>query len=426
MQELKRPTISEILRSENVWKKFSVKLFMVITFFALAGFSIVFLLINAKTAKKEEFLLGKVERGDLTVTVTATGTIEPKNKVDVGSELSGIIKSVEVDYNSPVKQGQILAKLDTSKLEAQISQAKASLEMAKAKLLEVKATVKETETRLTQLKKLWEISNGKMPSKAEIDAAEAAFLRAKAEEAAQEAQIYQAQAILNAYETDLSKSVIRSPISGIVLEKNVEAGQVVAASFQSPVLFTIAYDLKEMELHVDVDEADIGKIKEGQKVRFTVSAYPERVYEGRVTQVRFASKEKSGVITYGVIISVKNTDLSLRPGMTATADIIVKQIKNSILLPNAALRFVPKFKEDDSRNETGLLSKLIPRPPKFDQPSVAPEGNKSERKVYLLKNGRPFEVSIRTGETDGNVTEVLSTNLEPGTYVIVGVTERKK
>ena len=235
-----------------------------------------------------------MKRGDLTVIVTATGTLQPTNKVDVGSELSGIVKSVEADYNDRVKVGQVLARLDTSKLEAQVTQSRAALDSAKAKVLQAQATVLETRSKLTQFQKVRELSNNKVPSQSELDAAEAAFERAKADEASATAAVSQAQATLEANQTDLSKSVIRSPINGVVLTRSMEPGQTVAASFTAPVLFTLAEDLTQMELHVDVDEADVGKVKEGQKAAFGVAAYPNRTFEARITQTRFGSSRPRG------------------------------------------------------------------------------------------------------------------------------------
>ncbi len=363
----------------------------------------------------------EIVRGNLTVIVTATGTLQPTNKVDVGSELSGIIKSVEVDYNDRVKVGQVLAKLDTSKLEAQIAQAKAALESAKAKLLQAQATVSETRSKLSQLQRVWELSNKKVPSQSELDAAEAAFERAKADEASAKALVSQAQATLEAYETDLSKSLIRSPVNGVVLTRSVEPGQTVAASFQAPVLFTLAEDLTQMELHVNVDEADIGKVKEGQKATFSVSAYPNRSFEGRITQVRYGSSTTSGVVTYETVIKVLNSDLSLRPGMTATADIVVKKVENAILIPNAALRFTPPAQEE-KRPSTGLVGALLPRPPRsaFRQGEGISTDKKHQR-VWTLKEGQLLAIPVTIGSTNGNMTEVVDGDIKPGMKLVVDI-----
>jgi len=374
-----------------------------------------------------QYVTQEVRRGDLTVIVTATGTLQPTNKVDVGSELSGIVKSVEVDYNDRVKVGQVLARLDTSKLEAQISQAKGALEAAKAKVLQAEATVRETQSKLSQLRRVWELSERKVPSLIELDGAQASFERAKADEASAKAAVAQAQASLEAYQTDLSKTVIRSPISGIVLTRSVEPGQTVAASFQAPVLFTLAEDLTQMELHVNVDEADIGKVREGQRATFTVSAYPNRTFEAHITQARFGSSTTSGVVTYETVLRVRNADLSLRPGMTATADIVVKEVKDALLVPNGALRFTPPLTEEKTASGGNLISKLLPRPPRpSSKTSEGASGRKREQSVYILRDGRPFAVPIEIGDSDGTLTEVISGDLRVGMTVIVDMEAQGK
>jgi len=363
----------------------------------------------------------KVQRGDLTVTVTATGALEPTNQVDVGSELSGIIKTVEVDYNDRVKVGQILAKLDTDKLKAKVLQSKSALESARAKVLEAQATVKEAGDQLARLEQVWKLSNNMVPSQQDLDAAQAALHRAKAAEATANAQVSQAQATLEADETDLAKTVIHSPINGIVLTRNVEPGQTVAASFQAPVLFTLAEDLTKMELHVDVDEADVGQVTKGQEATFTVDAHPGRTFPARITQVRYGSQTVNGVVTYKTVLNVNNSDLSLRPGMTATADITVKKVKNTILVPNAALRFTPPVKEKEtSSNSTSLLNMLLPRrhrpPSKQLKDSTA---NKKLQNIWTLRDGKIFPIAIGIGATDGRMTEVTSGDIEPGMPLVV-------
>jgi HlyD family secretion protein len=370
-------------------------------------------------SKTTQFKTQEVQRGDLTVIVTATGTLQPTNKVDVGSELSGIIKSVEVDYNGRVKVGQILARLDTSKLEAQVTQSKAALESAKAKVLQTQATVMETRSKLTQLQRVRELSNNKVPSQADLDVAEAAFERAKADEASAKATVSQAQATLEANETDLSKTVIRSPIKGIVLTRSVEPGQTVAASFQAPVLFTLAEDLTQMELHVNVDEADIGKVQEGQKATFSVAGYPNRTFEARITQARYGSSTTSGVVTYETVLKVNNSDLSLRPGMTATADITVKKVENAILIPSAALRFTPPVQEE-KKPSGSLVGSLLPRPPR----SASKQGeevsaNKKQQRVWTLKDGQLSVIHVTVGSTDGIMTEVVTGDIKLGMALVV-------
>jgi len=414
--------VAQILQIDQPWGHRKIlRRILIVTIMVAAMLTAVVVWKGMKKSNSVHYKTREVVSGNLTVIVTATGTLQPTNKVDVGSELSGIIKSVEVNYNDRVKVGQVLAKLDTSKLEAQIAQAKAALESAKAKVLQAQATVAETRAKLAQLQRVRELSNGKVPSQSELDAGEAAFERAKADEASAKAAVSQAQATLEAYEADLFKSVIRSPINGIVLSRNIEPGQTVAASFQAPVLFTLAEDLTQMELHVNVDEADIGKIREGQKATFTVSAYPNRIFEAHITQARYGSSTTSGVVTYETVLKVNNSDLSLRPGMTATADIIVKKVENAILVPSAALRFTPPVQEE-KRPSTGLVGALLPRPPRSESKQGEDVSvNKKQQRVWTLKDGKLLAIPLTIGETDGSMTEVIKGEIKPGMEVVVDI-----
>lgn len=359
------------------------------------------------------------QKGNLVVQVTATGTLEPTNQVEVGSEISGIVKSVEADYNDKVKVGQILARIDTSKLEAQETQLKAALEAAKAKVLQTKATLSETQTKLAQLEKVRELSNGKVPSQTEFDSAKAAFERAQADEASATAAVTQAQATLEVTKTDIGKAIIRSPINGVVLTRSVEPGQTVAAAFQAPVLFTLAEDLTKMELHVDVDEADIGQVKEGQEAEFSVAAYLDRTFQAKIVQTRYGSETVDGVVTYETVLAVDNTDLSLRPGMTATADITVQKIENALLVPSAALRFSPPAQTSKGPSR-GLVGMMLPGPPRFNTSQEAPvDTNKKQQTIWVLKDGQPAAVPVTVGASDDTKTEIVSGAIEPGTPVIV-------
>jgi len=365
----------------------------------------------------QSYVTREATLGDLNVTVTATGTLQPVTQVDVGSELSGIIDTVEVDFNDQVKVGKVLARLDTTSLKAQVIKARAALNSAKAQQNESKATLKETEAELQKLMKSWELSGGKVPSKREIDAAEAARDRAHAAVVTSDAQIAEAQANLTVNETSLSKAVIRSPIDGVVLNRAVEPGQTVAASLQAPVLFTIAETLTQMELHVFVDEADVGQIENGQDATFTVDAYSDRSFKAKITEVRFTPTDTEGVVTYETVLSVDNSDLSLRPGMTATAVIATQHLENALLVPNAALRFTPPQTQGDSNNG-GFISKLLPRRPHRPK-QVREPGSR----VWVLTSNKEqpiHPVTVKTGLTDGSLTAVLEGQLEPGQKVIVG------
>ena len=369
---------------------------------------------NAVQYKTEE-----VKRGNLTVIVTATGTLKPtNNEVAVGSELSGTIKTVEVDYNSKVKVGQILARLDTTKLEAQVIQYRASLEAAQAKVLETQATIKEARSKLAQYQRVRALSNNKVPSQTDIDAQEATLERAIADDASARASVSQAKATLATYETDLSKSVIRSPINGVVLTRDVEPGQTVAAAMTAPTLFTMASDLTKMELHVNVDEADVSNIKEGQNATFSVAAYPNRTFDARIVRANYGSTTTSGVVTYETVLKVDNSDLLLRPGMTATADIVVKKIENALLIPSAALRFTPSLQEE-KKSSGGLVSSILPHPPGSGNRQQGESGNKKRQNVWILKNEKLSDVSIIIGSANGGMTEVLSGDIQQGEAVVV-------
>jgi len=366
-----------------------------------------------------------VRHGDLKVIVTATGNLAPVNEVEVGSELSGIVRSVDVDFNAPVKAGEILARLDTSRLQAQILQSRASLEAARAKVLQTKATVLETTRDLERLQSVQKLSQGKAVSKQDLDAALAALDRARADQASAEATVSQTEAALKVLETDLSKTVIRSPINGVVLSRSVDPGQTVAASLQAPVLFTLAEDLTKMELHVDVDEADVGRVKEGQEAVFMVDAYPKRSFPARISQVRYASKTVDGVVTYETILDVDNSDLSLRPGMTATASITVQEVHKALLVPNAALRFVPPSPtansgESRSQGGTSILSRLFPRPRRGsrEQKRGTTKAGESQQ-VWMVRAGNLVPISVTVGATNGTLSEITGGDLKVGQEVVV-------
>jgi HlyD family secretion protein len=282
-----------------------------------------------------------LQRGDITLTITATGTLVPTNEVTVGSELSGTTLEVYVNINDRVTRGQALAQLDTTKLGQQMASSRAAVVAAQAGVALAGATVEESDATLGRQQELQRLSGGRVPSKLELQAAEATALRARAGLLSAEAAVGQAEAQVRINESDLAKAVVKSPIDGIVLTRSIEPGQTVAASFTAPQLFIIAERLERMKLEVAIAEADIGRVARGQRATFTVDAWPDRAYSAAVTVVAFGSAVTNNVITYQADLEVINDDLSLRPGMTATADILVAESKNVFLVPTAALRFVP-------------------------------------------------------------------------------------
>jgi len=386
---------------------------------ALAGLAIAFLVGGDDEAIR--FRTTDAQTGDLTVIVTATGQLKPVNQVDVGTEVSGTIESVVVDYNDRVSAGQVLARLDTAKLDAQVLQSKAALASARARVKEMEATVVETRLKSDRCKRLAENS---LCSREDLDTAQAAHLRAQAQEADARAKVAEAAAKLSLDETDLDKAVIRAPIDAIVLERQVEPGQTVAASLQTPVLFTLAEDLRQMELHVDVDEADVGQVREGQAATFSVDAYPTRSFPARITQVRYAPRTVEGVVTYETLLSVDNADLSLRPGMTATAEITVKKVEGALLVPNTALRFTPPATVARApQNGGGLFSRLlIRRPAKSVETLSGKPAAGSRQQVWVLRDGRPVAVPVTVGVSDSRQTEILDGELAAGMPVIVDMT----
>jgi HlyD family secretion protein len=356
--------------------------------------------------------------GTLVVKVSATGNLQPTNTVDVGSELSGIVDQVYVDDNDQVKKGQVLARLDLSKLQDAVAKSRASLAAAEAQVQQAQATVAEARATLSRYQQVSQLSGGKVPSRTEMDTAEANLKRAEANVASARASVTQARATLKSDETNLGKASIRSPINGVVLSREVDPGQTVAASFQAPVLFKLAEDLTKMELQVGVDEADVGQVKAGQKATFSVDAWPGREYTAVITRVGFGSQEAEGVISYLTVLEVGNDDLSLRPGMTGTAEIITLTREKALLVPNAALRFTPAPPDAAQKKSSGsVIGALMPRPPR--QARKVQETNKGgNQRVWVLQEGQPAPIDVRTGATNGRVTEIIGGSLKAGMQVI--------
>lgn len=363
----------------------------------------------------------KAERGALSVSVTATGTLQPTNQVDVGSELSGTVKTVEVDYNDRVETGQVLARLDTAKLESQVVQSESALNTAKSKVTEAQASLQETRREFERNKDLFA---RRAASDKDLVAADAAYKKAQAALASAHSQVAQAKATLAVDRTNLAKAVIRSPVDGMVLARKVEPGQTVAASFQAPVLFTLAEDLTKMELHVDVDEADVGQVKAGQDASFTVDAYPDRRFPSKIAEVRYAPKTVSGVVTYETLLTVDNGKLLLRPGMTGTADITVQRAENVLLVPNTALRFRPPAEEEakpDSDGGGSFVSKMFPRPPRGPRQTEQPSADRHHQRLWTLRQGALAAVPVTIGASDGRNTEIRAGAVEPGMEIVTDI-----
>lgn len=368
------------------------------------------------------YVTAPVQRGDLTLTVSANGTLQPTRTVNIGSELSGTVRRVLVDVNDPVKKGQVLLELDTAKLSAQIQRSRASLASAHARQAQATATVKEARAAFGRLQEVKRLSGGKVPSAAELDSGSATLDRALADEASARASVQDAQAALSTDETNLSKASITSPINGVVLTRTVDPGNAVAASLQAVTLFTVAEDLTQLQLQVNVDEADVGAVKVGQKASFTVSAYPVRQYPAKVTRVAYGATKTDNVVTYIAWLEVDNSDLSLRPGMTAVATITATERSDVLLVPNTALRFTPPpaAEVEAKASGGGVMSQLMPRMPRPQRRArdAAGGAGAKARQVWVLEGGVAVPHSATVGISDGRMTEVTGGDLAAGMQAI--------
>jgi HlyD family secretion protein len=393
----------------------------------LAGLAIVLLglagwywIAQSSQGDAQAYLTAEIERGDLTVTVTATGTVEPTNLVEISSELSGTVRAVNVDHNDTVTVGQVLAQLDTDKLEASLARSRAALDSKLARVAEAEATVAETKEQYDRIK---ELAVRKVVSVQSLQAAAAGQARAEAGVALARADVKVAEADLRMEETNLTKACICSPINGVVLTRNVDVGQIVASSLQAPVLFTIAENLAQMELRVDIDEADVGTVRVGQKASFTVEAYQGRTFPAEIAELRYAPQTVDGVVTYQAILSIDNSAGLLRPGLTATANITVEQIPDALLVPNAALRFAPPVEVEQKSSGGGLLGLIMPRRPGGPAEASNEAAADGSRTLWVLRDGTAVAVPVRTGATDGLKTAIVEGDVAPGDAAITDQTD---
>jgi HlyD family secretion protein len=390
---------------------------------AAAGAGVVWWQARQVAQTAPRYVTEPLTRGNLTITVTANGTLQPTRQVSLGSELSGTIKRVHVDVNDTVRAGQVLIELDTSKLDDQLTRSRAALASAQSAVQQTEATAAEQRSNLDRLEEVARLSGGKVPSRAELDTGRAGVARAHAALAMARASVTDARAAVRVDETNLAKASIRSPINGVVLTRTAEPGNAVAASLQAVTLLTLAEDLRQLKLQVKVDEADVGMVQPGQTARFTVSAWPARNWPATIRRVAFGSTTTDNVVTYPTDLQVANDDLSLRPGMTATATIAATERQNVLLVPNAALRFTPATDATAAAGGGGgLVSKLMPRPPGSNAPkragnSTTREG--SQRQIWVLQGQQPTPLTVTTGLSNGRMTEVTGEGLSAGQAVIV-------
>ena len=380
------------------------KKFVVISIIALliiaAGLFFYFRANGKNAAYKTE----KISRGEIKSEVTATGTVEAVTTVSVGTQVSGTIKYLYADFNSAVKKGQLLAQIDPATVQAQVDQARANLFSARANM--EKAAVAVIDARRTY-ERSKELFAQNFIARSDLDTAETNLHSAEAQQKVTQAQVGQAQASLKIAETNLQYTNIISPVNGTVISRSVDVGQTVAASFQTPTLFSIAQDLTKMQIRTSVDEADIGKVQTGQDVSFTVDAYPDTVFNGKVSEVRNSPTTVSNVVTYDVIINVDNPQLKLKPGMTANVSITIETRHEVLRVPNAALRFKPAV--ETAKGE-------------------ANQGKNSIKgtKVWILEKEKPRPVQVTLGISDGNYTEISAGDLKAGQDVITDNLNNKK
>jgi len=417
-------TIDEFLGEQDRprwkrWAKFWVPGLLIIVVLALV--------IWLKSDTKEtNYLTEDVVRESLDIEVTATGNLRPTNQVEIGSEVSGRIDEIYVDVNDRVTRGQVIARINTDVINDQITQSAANLRSSRASVAQAKATLEYDQAQLARLQEVSRLSGGKVPSKSEMEIAEANVARDTASLASAEASVASSQAQLSSSQTNRNRAIIRSPVSGVVLARQVEPGQTVAASFNTPTLFVIAEDLSAMQLRVSIDEADVGIVKQGQKAQFTVDAYPGRAFPASVERVDVASNNTTtaqqananAVVTYEARLAVSNTDGLLRPGMTATAHISTQNTGVQMLVPNSALRFRPP----ETKDQNGVQ---LRNGRQFGLEREGPQatiGAGSRQTVQVLQDdGKLKAITVITGQSDGRQTVVRSEELKPGMKVVTGI-----
>ena len=366
--------------------------------------SVYYLFFRETQVMDYRYVTEALKKSDLSLTVSASGYIQPLESVDIGTEVSGTIEEVYVDYNDQVKKGALLARLDTTKYQSAYDKSKAALQMSKAALEIAQAQYYQAKTTIERYKKLKESSNGTLPTQSDWEKEWANYLLTKAQIANAQAQIDQASHSLRSAEYDLERTKIYSPINGTVLVRNVDPGQTVAATFQTPVLFSIAKDLSKMELQISIDEADIGKIQTGQKASFSVDAYPDTTFNTIIRQVRINSEVLESVVTYKAIMEVNNKDLLLKPGMSVDADIVTKTLKNAFVVKRSALLFIPVKPKSKSffggdRNEK---IEVDPKP-----------------HVWILEENVPKKIYVTVLGNDGALSAIESDGLQVGQQIII-------
>jgi HlyD family secretion protein len=446
---------------------------LVVFVLLLAGVAVTVAALWGKQASTNDYIIAKIERGTVEVTVSATGTVQAVVTVQVGSQVSGTVAWLGADFKSHVKRGQVIARLDPAIFEAQVQNQRANLMNAEAAVQAARTEINnqtanlaaaeanqeaarvQRDDALALVKRYKELSNvisGREleaaqaqanaaaaryeQATAQISQAQAALQAAKAKLEQAKAQVAQAKAQLQQAQVNLDHSIIRSPIDGVVVSRNVDVGQTVAASLQAPTLFTIANDLTDMQVLASIDEADVGQIHEGMKANFTVDAYPGETFSGQISQIRLDAKTQQNVVTYTAVIAVKNPDMKLLPGMTANITIPVARRDNVLMVPNAALRFKPNLSEKEQQELREKMDNKqgAQRPDRRNQPSDAQAqgsaqsgeaaGRRQGQIIWLLGSDKKLVPRfIRTGITNGRVTEIVAGEVQEGDVVVIGQNE---
>jgi HlyD family secretion protein len=437
MADQESPDLDEFLgtKSEPAWRRYAK--------WALVALGVVLLVLAARSFFAADEAPGyatvPARQGNLSVTVSATGKLAPTNQVTVGSQLSGLVTEVVVDVNDRVRQGQPLALIDPEQLDDQIRQNRAQLAAQQAAVAQAQATLQEARATLDRFEEVSRLSGGRVPAKTELDTARAAVARGVAGVRTAQANVAASRAVLSAAETQRDRAIIRSPVNGVVLARQVDPGQTVVASLNAPVLFVIAEDLAQMQLEVAIDEADVGSVRNGQRATFTVDAFPGETFPATITRVDVGSNQSvqaadssasattaatGQVVSYAALLAVENGELRLRPGMTATAEIVTTERRGVLLIPNSALRFTPSSGEQAGQGGGGLASAIVPRGRRGGRGGAARSvtiGRGSQQTVHVLgEDGQPRPIQIRIGESDGQVVEVIGGELRAGMRVITG------
>lgn len=375
--------------------------------------------------KESPYVTVPVQRGNVTQVVSSTGTLQAVVTVLVGSQVSGTIDKLFADFNTKVKAGQVVAQLNQDKFKASVDQARANVLAAESSLAKAKVSVIDAQRTLERNR---ELRKRDLMAQSELDAAQTAYDAAVAQVEVNRAQTTQAQAALSQATVDLNNTVIRSPVDGIVISRSVDVGQTVAASLQAPTLFTIANDLAKMEVHTNVDEADVGNVSEGQEVSFTVDAFPARRFKGRVHQVRNAPVVVQNVVTYDAVVRIDNKDLLLKPGMTANVQFLVSRSEDVLTIPNMALRFKPPdqkneaqtlLRQEQTRTAPTLGARRTSRAPGGAGGGAGRGGRRSF--IYVLRGVQAEPVEVQLGITDGSKTEVREGELRENDAVVIGM-----